>query len=175
MEPVKGGQLVNLTDNAQQIINQLDPTPSNAELALRFAAQPEGVFMVLSGMSNMSQLKENIEIFKDLKPLSQQEEEAALQIRAILEQQNRIDCTNCRYCVETCPQSILIPDLFTDYNDIKVFNNWMSYIQPRYNSHTTDNGKASSCIECGICEDQCPQFLPIRQLLKDVADLFEQD
>ncbi len=78
--------------------------------------------MVLSGMSNMSQLKENIEIFKDLKPLSQQGEEAALQIRAILEQQNRIDCTNCRYCVETCPQ-----------------------------------------------------FLPIRQLLKDVADLFEQD
>ncbi len=131
--------------------------------------------MVLSGMNNMAQLEENIHIFKDLKGISEEEMGAIHQIRQILEDQSRIACTNCRYCVETCPQEILIPDLFTCYNDVKVYNNWMSYIQPRYDELTTENGKASSCIECGICEEQCPQFLPIRDLLKDVTKVFEEE
>lgn len=172
MEPVKGGSLIRLPEKAQEIFDGLHGG-SNASYAIRFAASFDQMMMVLSGMSNMEQMEENIGFMKDFVPLSDIERQAIERVCEIFRSQNLIPCTACRYCIDGCPMNISIPDLFACMNAKRAFNDWN---QDYYynNVHTIRNGKASSCVKCGMCEQICPQHLPIRELLEDVAKEFEK-
>ncbi len=172
MEPVKGGSLVNLPDDAKKILSDLGTGASAASYALRFAASFEGVIMVLSGMSNMEQMLDNIATMSDFKPFSEEEYHAVWRVRDILNEMGGIACTDCRYCVDGCPKGILIPNLFACYNAKKQFNNWNSSMY--YEINLRDSGKASDCIGCRKCEKVCPQHLPITEYLKKVAAVFEK-
>ncbi len=169
MEPVKGGSLVNIPYEAKKVLAELKGG-SPASYAIRFAASFEGVFMVLSGMGNMDMMSENIGFMKDFKPFNEAEYEAVGKVCKIMNAQNLIPCTACRYCVDGCPKNIPIPELFACMNDKKQFKNWNS--EYYYDEVHSKNGKASDCIGCGKCEQACPQHLEIRKLLKDVAKEF---
>ena len=174
MEPVKGGSLVNLPDEADRILRSLNGG-SNASYALRFAASFPNMAMVLSGMSNMEQMEDNLSAMRDFVPLSETEKEAVHTVCDIFRGLNLVPCTGCRYCVEEsqCPRGIRIPDMFSSLNAHEAFHNWNTGYY--YNNVITGDGhgKASECIRCGKCEKVCPQHLPIRELLKKVATTFE--
>ena len=178
MEPVKGGSLVNLPAEADHILKDLNGGNaaikySNAGLAIRFAASCKQVFMVLSGMSSLEQMQDNIATMKDFQPLNAEEYAAIEKVCEIFKAQNLIPCTACRYCVDGCPKQLLIPDLFADMNAKKQHHDWNSDYY--YNQvHTQGHGKASDCIMCGKCEKACPQHLEIRTLLEQVAGVFEK-
>ena len=175
MEPVKGGSLVNLPAEADSILRDLNGG-SNASYALRFAASFPNMAMVLSGMSNMEQMEDNLNAMRDFVPLTATEREAVQKVCDIFHSLNLVPCTGCRYCVEEsqCPKGIRIPDMFSSLNAHEAFHNWNTAYY--YNSVITGNGhgKASDCIRCGKCEKVCPQHLPIRKLLQDVAKTFER-
>lgn len=172
MEPVKGGNLVNLPEDAKAVYVRLG-TASPASYAIRFAAGFEGMFMVLSGMSNMAQMQDNLSYMKDFRPLDEAERTAVGEVRGILRSMRLISCTACRYCTDGCPKHISIPDLFSCMNAKVGYHDWSAGFFYR-EVFTKNNGKASDCIGCGKCEKSCPQHLPIRSLLKDVAREFEQ-
>lgn len=174
MEPVKGGNLVNLPSEADQVLRELGGG-SNASYAIRFAASFPQMMMVLSGMSNMEQMNDNLSFMKDFEPLDETEMAAVKKVCTILDGIERIPCTGCRYCIEenTCPMSIRIPDMFNTFNSVTVFNdpNAKGYYQNVLTSG--ENGKASDCLKCGMCEEVCPQHLDIRDLLEKVSEAFE--
>ena len=121
----------------------------------------------------LEQMEDNISYMKDFTPLSETEKKAIDRVREIFQSKNLIQCTACRYCTAGCPKQISIPDLFACMNAKKIFHDWNTDYY--YNNvHTVNNGKASDCIKCGKCEKACPQHLPIRQLLVDVAEEFEK-
>ena len=172
MEPVKGGTLVNLPATARAVLDDLHGG-SPAGYAIRFAAGFEGIFMVLSGMSNMEQMLDNLSYMKDFRPLDETERAAVARVCDILHNQHLIACTACRYCIDGCPRHISIPDLFACMNAKQLSHDW----NPDYyyeNVYTAKGGKASDCIACGKCEKVCPQGLPIRKLLGEVAAEFER-
>lgn len=172
MEPVKGGSLAKLPEEAQAIFDALG-NAGNASYAIRFAAGQEGVMMVLSGMGNLEMVNDNIGYMKDFQPLSERESAAVDQVCAIFRNLGTVPCTACRYCMEVCPQGIAIPILFACLNSRKIFHNWNSSYYYK-EIHTRDGRRASDCIKCGKCEKLCPQHLPIRELLVSVADEFEK-
>ncbi len=171
MEPVKGGSLVNLPDEAKTVLDALHGG-SYASYAIRFAASFEGVMMVLSGMSDLSQLEDNLSFMKNFKSLTDAEFAAIDKVCEIFKMQDIIPCTACHYCTEDCPKNIAIPDLFACMNAKRQFKDWNS--DWYYMVHTQNAGKASDCIKCGICEKACPQHLEIRALLENVAAEFEK-
>ena len=172
MEPVKGGNLVNLPERAKAVLDDLHGG-SPASYALRFAAGFPGMMMVLSGMSNMEQMQDNISFMKDFKPLDEEEMEAVKKVQQIFKEKDLIPCTACRYCTEGCPKHIAIPDLFAVMNAKMLHHDWNADYY--YNQvHTSEGRKASDCIKCGKCEKACPQHLPIRELLVSVAKEFEK-
>ncbi len=172
MEPCKGGSLARLPAAAQDVLDALHGG-SPASYAIRYAAGHAGIRMVLSGMSDMQQMNDNIAFMKDFTPLNEAERAAVDEVRGIFKAQNRIACTDCRYCTAGCPQHILIPDLFACMNAKQAFRDWNAdyYYSEVY---TKQNGRASDCIKCGKCEKICPQHLPIRDLLAQVAAEFEK-
>ena len=171
MEPVKGGNLVNLPDAAQAVFDALHGG-SNASYAIRFAAGFPQMCMVLSGMSDMAQLTDNVGFMGDFKPLNDDERAAVDQVCRIFRSMDLIPCTACHYCTDGCPMNIRIPRLFTCMNNKKRFRDWNADFY--YEVMTRNAGKASDCVGCGQCEAACPQHLPIRQLLQDVAAEFEK-
>lgn len=179
MEPVKGGSLVNLPAEAQRILDELrertNTNLSNASYAIRFAAGFDGMRVVLSGMSNLEQMRDNISYMKNFKPLDEEETRAVKVITEVFKGLDMIQCTACHYCTTEnhCPVDILIPDLFACMNSKKIIGGWnMNYY---YNKVLTNNhGKAGDCIECGGCEKVCPQHLEIRKLLKEVSAQFDK-
>ena len=171
MEPVKGGSLARLPAEAQQVLDDLHGG-SSASYAIRFAASQPGVMMTLSGMGSMAMMEDNLSYMKDFQPLSAQELQAVEKVCGIFRAIGAIPCTACRYCVADCPKHIDIPALFACMNAKKLFNDWNSSFY--YDQMLASGGKASDCIKCGKCEKLCPQHLPIRQLLQDVAAEFEK-
>ncbi len=174
MEPVKGGSLVKLPDEADRILRALDGG-SNASYAIRFAAGFPNMAMVLSGMSDMAQMEDNIGAMRDFRPLSEEELAAVRRVCGIFRSLDLVPCTSCRYCIEEneCPKSIRIPDLFSALNAHEAFHNWNTGFYYSNIITGSGHGKASDCIKCGKCERVCPQHLPIRKLLEDVAKTFE--
>ena len=174
MEPIKGGNLVNLPSKADAIFRDLN-AGTNASYALRFAASFSNIAMVLSGMNNMEQLVDNLNTMRIVKPLNEKETDAIYKVCSIFRSLNLIPCTYCRYCIEesSCPMGIRIPDMFSSLNAHESFHDWNAGYY--YNKVITgkSHGKASECIHCGKCEKVCPQHLPIRDLLKKVAETFE--
>ena len=171
MEPVKGGTLVNLPSDAKEVLDALNGG-SYASYAIRFAAGFDGIFMVLSGMSNTEQMNDNLSFMKDFKPLNADERKAVEKVCEIIHSKHLIPCTACRYCTDGCPKHIFIPDLFACMNAKQTYKDWNADYY-YHNVYTQKGGKASDCIKCGKCESVCPQHLPIRQLLVSVADTFE--
>ncbi len=176
MEPVKGGSLANVPPAAKLLFQQLAPDRSAASWAIRFAASLEGVSIVLSGMSNLSQLEDNLSYMSCFSPLSPQETDAVFLARDIINGQIAIACTACRYCVEGCPQNIPIPDYFNLYNldQQEIEKSWTAQAT-YYDNLAARYGKASDCIGCGQCTNHCPQHLQIPTLLADVAKHFETE
>lgn len=173
MEPVKGGTLANLPDKAQAILDELGGD-STVSYAIRYAAGFEGMLMVLSGMSSMEQMEENLRFMKDFRPLDDKELAAIDQVREIYHSMNLIPCTACRYCVAGCPKHISIPDLLAVMNAKQIHHDWNADYYYNVVHTGGGKGKASDCIQCGKCEKACPQHLPIRKLLVDVAKEFEK-
>ena len=171
MEPIKGGHLIKLPTAAMPIVDSIGVSPAN--LAVRFAASFDNIFMVISGMSTIEQMRENISFMQSFEPLSEREMTVARNVVAVIRGANIVPCTACRYCVDGCPKRISIPDLFACLNSKRHFNDWNADYY--YNNvHTKNRGKASDCIKCGKCEQACPQNLNIRKLLTDVVSEFER-
>lgn len=173
MEPVKGGGLATLPEAARAELDRLNPFATSASYAVRFAASLEGVAVVLSGMSDMAQVKNNTDYMENFRPLDYEERTAIERVRSILASSGEIACTDCRYCVEGCPQNIPIPDLFSVYNGVKQYGDG-NFPTMMFDRTTVGKGKPSDCISCGLCEDQCPQHLPIREHLETIRNAFEK-
>ena len=180
MEPVKGGSLAVLPEKAQKILEDLQKEEgkvpmSNASYAIRFAAGFPKVVSVLSGMSSLSQMKDNVSYMKDFVPLNEKERKAVEEVTKVFHEKDMIPCTGCRYCVEEnhCPKDIRIPDLFASYNSKAIFGGWNALFYYR-EVISANSGKASDCIQCGKCEKVCPQHLPIREYLKETAQIMEK-
>ena len=174
MEPVKGGTLAKVPENVEEMYRAYDADMSVPSWAIRFAASLDHVKMVLSGMSNMEQLMDNMSYMKDFVPLNETENTMVMKAVEMINSSIAIPCTGCAYCVDGCPMHIAIPKYFSLYNadrqEVKE-KGWTP--QGEYYDRLTGTfGKASDCVGCGQCEHVCPQHLPIINNLKEVANYF---
>lgn len=174
MEPVKGGTLANVPEPVEQMLKAYNQEASVASWAIRFAASLENVVMVLSGMSNMEQLQDNLSYMKEFVPLNDEEQQLIGKAVDIINGNIVIPCTACEYCVEGCPKKIAIPKYFSLYNADKqeVKEKGWTPQGEYYDRLTNIFGKAGDCIACGQCEKACPQHLPIIKHLREVAGYF---
>ena len=177
MEPVKGGTLAKVPPEAKRLLEAADPAMSVPSWAIRFAASLDNVMMVLSGMSNVAQMEDNLSYMQDFKPLTPDEMAMMEKVAGIINAKIAIPCTGCAYCTEGCPQQIPIPKYFSLYNeDMRedlAEKGWTINFT-NYENLAGKFGKASDCVACGQCEGVCPQHLPIIERLKDVAAHYER-
>ena len=175
MEPVKGGMLSNppqIVKNALHITGK-EGEPSPSSWAIRFAASLPNVMIVLSGMSNQAQMEDNLSFMnaESFQPLNIQEQRSIMNAQKALGSINTIACTACRYCISGCPKQINIPSIFKCMNIYKAYSD-LSRAKNRYMKHH-NRAKASECVQCGQCENVCPQQLQIIQYLKECATTLE--
>lgn len=171
MEPVKGGTLAKPPAKVQKLFSKANPNASPASWAIRFAASLEGVLVVLSGMSNVEQMKDNLSYMKDFRPLTEAEYGVIREAQRIIGKSNTIPCTNCRYCIKSCPQKIPIPDVFCAVNR-RLGEGKIEAAAEEYARIKQTGNSSPDCLGCGACEEVCPQHLKIRQHLKESRDLF---
>ena len=169
MEPIKGGTLYNLPDDIKEKFEKEGMTL--VEAALRFAGSHENVKVVLSGVGNLEQMKENCEVFKPFEPMSEEEEKFVLEMANEIKELIAIDCSYCGYCLKECPAGIPIPDFFELYNSEKMYS--LPSLHAIYGTTAAANAPASACTECESCLAICTQKLDIPTLLKDVVNTFE--
>ena len=171
MEPVKGGTLANVPEEAKKLFAEADPAMSVPSWAIRFVASLPNVMMVLSGMSNMEQMRDNTSYMKDFVPLTEEEKKLCLKVGEIINAKIAIPCTGCSYCTGGCPMNIAIPKYFSIYNEDARENmeekGWTINMD-NYSRLSKEFGKPADCIACGQCEGVCPQHLKIIDLLKEV-------
>ena len=174
MEPVKGGTLANPPESVQEILKAANPDASLPSWAIRYVASLPGILTVLSGMSNIEQMKDNLSYMKPsaFKPLSEEEQKVIAKAQEALAAIPSIPCTGCNYCAPGCPMNIPIPDIFSARNKQMVFG-MIERGQAEYDRSTEGKGKASDCIACGQCEGACPQRINIIERLQDCASVFE--
>ena len=174
MEPVKGGKLANLPEEAAALLRQAHPDWSPASWAIRFAASLEGVLVVLSGMSNQEQMEDNSAYMQDFQPLNAQETGLLEQAAKILSALPAIPCTACRYCVDGCPVSIPIPEYFALYNEDQLnLREGRPVDRGAYQKLAANGALASACVGCKQCEHACPQHLNVTGWLERVAKTYE--
>lgn len=170
MEPIKGGTLVNLPDEALDVLKECGKG-SPASYALRYVGSHDQIFMILSGMGTREQMLDNISTMKDFVPFGEKEFTAVKKVNEILTKAHTIPCTSCHYCTPGCPMQIPIPEIFAIRNNETLFHVWSP--KKDYEKLTMDKSKASACIACGQCEGICPQQLEIISLLKEIAEKYE--
>lgn len=169
MEPLRGGRLAQTPpDEIQNIFDSSSIKKTPAEWGLGWIWNQPEVSVILSGMSTMEQVVENIKTAGKVNPNSFTKEESAIidSVKLKYNELTRIKCTGCEYCMP-CPSGVEIPFNFSLYNDISMFKDTEKYLN-KYNNDLPEKARASSCVECGRCEGACPQHLPIRQYLKEV-------
>lgn len=177
MEPVKGGTLSKIPEQAEKVFKDYDAELSVSGWAIRFAASLDNVMMVLSGMSNLEQVQDNLSYMEDFKPLTEEEKELTYKVADIINAQTAIPCTGCSYCTSGCPKKIAIPQYFSLYNEDMRENleekGWTA-TATQYAILAEKFGKAGDCVGCGQCEGVCPQHLPIIEKLKEVSGHFDR-
>jgi len=173
MEPLRGGKIISLPDEANAIVDRSDVKRTPAEWALRWVWNHPEVSVVLSGMTTMEQVVENVTLAADARADSLTSKELAIieDVKSLLKERIKVDCTACGYCMP-CPAQIYIPGCFTSYNDYWMFDKTPA-AKATYAFWSLIGAPASKCVECGNCENHCPQSIPIREELKKVVKLFE--
>ncbi len=172
MEPVKGGSLANPPSEVRKLFKAYNPDASYASWAIRFVASLDGIITVLSGMSNIEQMEDNISYMRNFKPLNEEEQEIIRQAQIIMGKTKVIQCTACGYCLEGCPKQIRIPEIFAAMNK-HLGNGQLEDSKEAYLKATSEGHKASDCIKCKKCEGACPQQLRITELLKQGTEMLE--
>ncbi len=173
MEPVKGGSLSNLPDSVASVLKESNPAASQASWAIRFAASLDNVVTVLSGMSTLEQMKDNISYMENFKPLSADEKAVVETVRQAMAAIPKVPCTSCSYCVKDCPKGIHIPQYFDAMNRYLVYNDLGAAKFGYMLEGMFGSEKASACIACGACESVCPQKIQIIDELKKVVTMLE--
>ena len=171
MEPVKGGNLANPPKEVTDLFHAYDPDASPASWAIRFVASLDGIITVLSGMSTIDQMKDNISYMKAFKPLNEREQEIIKAAQKFIGKSQTIACTACHYCTPGCPKGIHIPEIFAAAN-IQIGHGDATKSLEEYQKVVGLTNHASDCIQCKQCEGVCPQHLEITDLLKQCANLF---
>ena len=173
MEPVKGGALANPPTKVQEIFRQADLKASFASWAIRYAASLDGIITVLSGMSNLEQMEDNLSYMKDFRPLNAHEQQAIRKAQEAINGVKSIPCTACHYCTGGCPKQIPIPEIFAARNRQLVWGQ-LQEGQAAYDQLAAKGNVASDCIGCGQCERACPQQIKVIQRLKECAAALEK-
>ncbi len=166
MEPVRGGRLAQLTEEAEAILRDIQPQWSTASWALRFVATHPQVQVILSGMSNLEQLEDNLATFSGPCGLNAREMTALNRACEKFRSQIYVPCTACRYCTPECPMGINIPEFLNIYNDYKVNGPWALHRLPGVESQ----GKPTDCVACGACTGHCPQNIKIPEIMAELAE-----
>ena len=178
MEPYKGGFLADVPQEAEKLMKDYNPDRSVVSWAMRFVANIDDVCVVYTGASNFEQLESNIEEFKNADPLNDEELAILDEVSEIINSNITVDCTKCRYCVDSCTEEIDIAKIFDLYNKHKLLekDDWTQFGNAYLNYSKLDGvGIASDCIECENCIEECPQQINIPEVLKDVAKTFETE
>ena len=174
MEPVKGGSLALLPDEAAAAFKRSNPDASTASWAIRYAASLEGVITVLSGMSNMEQMDDNTSYMENFVPLTKEEYKVIDEVKKIMDAVEHVPCTSCRYCIKNCPKNIPINEILGLINFHNRFNN-PGHVRWAYGEllKNKDNGKLEDCIKCRKCESICPQHIKITEHLDRVTEIIK--
>lgn len=177
MEPVKGGALVNVPESAKKLMDECTvnnggnpESVSEASYAIRYVASLDNVMLVLSGMSSLPQVEDNISYMKNFRPLNEAEKAMLERCADIINGETAVQCTSCKYCLEECPISVNIPGYFGLLNLYRSLNKKTNMY---YERASFDHAKASECLKCGKCEKICPQHINIREKLVEFADIYE--
>ena len=171
MEPIKGGMLANYGGDIADVFHALDKDASFASFALRWVGSLPNVKVVLSGMSTMEQVDDNLKTFGDFKPMSEEELATVDKVVNILNNRVQNGCTGCSYCMP-CPAGVNIPKNFRIWNTYHMYQNYNA-VKWNWEQEMQDSERANKCIECGMCESICPQALQIREDLKRVMEDLE--
>ncbi len=172
MEPVKGGALAKPPKAVQEVLRSADPNASFASWAIRFAASLDGIITVLSGMSNMEQMRDNLSYMSRFQPLSGKEHETIRKAQEIMTGLKSIPCTACHYCTAGCPKQIPIPEIFAARNRQLVWGQ-LEEGREQYQKAVAGKGRAGDCLGCGQCKRACPQQIDVINRLRECAKQFD--
>lgn len=172
MEPVRGGALADLCPEANEALLTVQPERSVASWAIRFAAGLDNVLTVLSGMTSMEQVTDNVATIADFAPLSQKEQKALNEALDIYKRKDTVPCTGCRYCMD-CPFGVDIPGVFAVYNDYMMDKKKEKFLTA-YEALEKDGASAAACEACGQCEQVCPQNIPIPERMTQIVTFVEE-